>query len=468
MDVHELLAQASEQVDDGRYHEAGVLLDQALATAANENEPLAVGESLIDLAALLLNVGRRADAIRVAQLAVDAYNQLDEVEGQAAAHKVLGDAHSDAGDFDSAIADYRQALDLFAGNGDDGMRAVVTMELATVLSRIGAEADARAGYDDALAIFWARWEEAARDVATCQQNRGTTLRALGELDAARDAHQQARDIYEQLRLRREMADCDVNLANVLWDMAQLDEALRLNEQARDVYAALGLPTEVADCEDHIGGMLATQGRYEAAIPHHEQALAIYNEHDFNLDAAIAAHNLAHALHHLDRNEQAQAVLDRLDDAVGDRLALSQTAAAEGLGASIHAALGNTARSLELIENAKRRYLELGDDQQAALCDLGLAEALRNAGRAEEALSPARNAVAAAREGKNPVTVAEAEIELGLSLASAGRSADAHAHLSTARTLFLDLGLPLRADQVPDPADPSKPLPHNGTDGQPQA
>jgi hypothetical protein len=65
----------------------------------------------------------------------------------------------------------------------------------------------------------------------------------------------------------------------------------------------------------------------------------------------------------------------------------------------------------------------------------------------------KRALAAFRQARNRLAVAEIEQELGLATAATGDAAGAAVHLRAAREAFLALGLPRRAAEVPDPPRP---------------
>jgi Flp pilus assembly protein TadD len=205
---------------------------------------------------------------------------------------------------------------------------------------------------------------------------------------------------QALRIRPDYAEAHNNLANALTQSGRIPEAIEHLEQA------LRIKPGFAEAHYNLGLALSRIGKIQDAIGHYEQALRIQP------DSPEAHCNLGNALARLGRLPEAmghweQALRSKPDYAEAENnLAwlLATLAPTDG---------GDPVRAVTLAERA----CELTNNQVAGYLDT-LAAAYAAAGRFNDAIATAQNAIGLAKSAHQPQVVKE--IELHLELYRAGR------------------------------------------------
>jgi tetratricopeptide (TPR) repeat protein len=140
-------------------------------------------------------------------------------------------------------------------------------------------------------------------VALTLEEIGGCLLALGRLDAAADAYQDATDRATQMGDRREAAVCQGQLAAVRLQQKRYPEALDGYAQARTTFEALGEPRYIAVAWHQIGRVHEEARQFDAAEDAYRHALALrVREADLGGQADTLNH-LGNLYGHQDRREE---------------------------------------------------------------------------------------------------------------------------------------------------------------------
>jgi tetratricopeptide (TPR) repeat protein len=327
-----------------------------------------------NLSIILLQEGRIEDAI-------GHYEQALRLKPDyAEAHYNLGLALWQAGRAREAIAQYEQALrfkpDYAWAHNNLG---------AALLWQPGRVGEAIQHLEQALRI--------TPDNAEAHDNLGVALVHLGRVQEAMAQWEQA------LRIRPDYAEAHCNLGMALGQVGKIEEAIAHYEQA------LRIKPDFAETHYNLGLALSRIGKIQDAIGHYEQALRLkpdYAEAHYNLGVALARlGRLPEAVGHWE-----QALRSRPNYAEAENnLAwlLATLAPAEG---------GDPVRAVTLAERA----CELTNNRVAGYLDT-LAAAYAAAGRFNNAIATAQNAIGLARSAGQ--TQIASEIETRLELYRAG-------------------------------------------------
>ena len=187
--------------------------------------------------------------------------QLDP--NYASAYNNLGNALSDQGKLEEAIASYQQAIQL---NPDS---ASAYYNLGVTLRRQGKLEEAIANYQQAI--------ELDPNDADAYIGLGNALKEQGKLEEAIASYQQA------IQLNPNDASAYYNLGNALSDQGKFEEAIASYQQA------IELNPNDADAYYNLGIALSDQGKLEEAIASYEKAI------ELNPNDADAHDNLGFAL-----------------------------------------------------------------------------------------------------------------------------------------------------------------------------
>jgi tetratricopeptide (TPR) repeat protein len=181
----------------------------------------------------------------------------------ARAHYSLGEALATRGQFDEAIAQFQQALE-------------IQPDIVAAHNNLGALLGRRGRFDEAVAHY-RKALEIKPDVAAAHYNLGNALAARGQFDEA------IADFQQALQIQPGSAEVHNNLANVLLARGNLDEAVTHYRKALEIEPGIAL------AHYNLGNVLATRGQFDEAIAQLDQALEIQP------DIAAAHNNLGHIL-----------------------------------------------------------------------------------------------------------------------------------------------------------------------------
>ncbi len=302
------------------------------------------------------------------------------------------------GRYPAALRWYRRGLGLLEavpGQAATSRRAELLTAYAVVRQMQGRPTDATAWCRAAIAEA-----ERAGDRSTLAHAYQTLDWALVELGRGDEAifSPRALAIYEELgALGRQAVVLNAMAAFAYW-AGRWDEAVELNERAVGVYEIVGDPTRRADCIGNIAEIRCDQNRLDEAQASITEALRAWRAAGWT--ARIAG---------------------------GTRLQ-----------AVILLRGGDAARALELLEEARTAFLELGVRSEANATEVRIAECLLALGKTKRALDLARDAATAI--GQGGVYEPFAQRVLGQALLERGQRDAAAAALEQS----LDAGRRLRA------------------------
>jgi len=116
-------------------------------------------------------------------------------------------------------------------------------------------------------------------------------RNLGDLEAARNAGEQARTILSNAKDRRGEAASLTCVANVLADQGKPDEARGLHEQALELARQVGAQKDIAGALINLGNILAQQSLPESTA-RYQEALSVATAVQDKPDMLLAQNNIA--------------------------------------------------------------------------------------------------------------------------------------------------------------------------------
>jgi predicted ATPase/class 3 adenylate cyclase len=273
-------------------------------------------------------------------------------------------------------------------------------------------------------------------IARVWEALGDARMRMGVFELAGAAFREARaaadiDVVEEARLMQKEAMVPLRLGRYPQALRRLTQALRT---LTDVPGE-GAATQRARLLGWYATVLQYQRRPRTAIEWCEKAIAAAG------DMRDARDALAHAYFILD---WAYAALGKLDEAVYseraveiyeelgdlDRLAW----VLNNLGGLTYLR-GRWDDALELAERARATFKRIGDESQASIAALNIAEVRSDQGRMDEAEPVFREVLDVRNAAGNPLKIAEAWSLLGRHLARVGEHEEAFAVLEQARQLF---------------------------------
>lgn len=274
------------RINQGRLAEAA---DEAetgvvLARLAGDERTLAHAALAAEYAAASLG---RSTGDEGSRGALEIYERLGDLRGEAVAANMLGVAAYFAGRWGEAADLYRRSRDARLRMGDIANAAVATANLAELLVEQGRLDEALVEVDDAQTVALTTGD--AGGVAFARRLRGIACARLGDLDRAEELLTEARVGFHAIKARGEVVGTDVFVAELALLRGRRGEAATLLDEvlAADM-AALGC--------DHL---LPTAHRLraltlddESARGELERAVEVAREYEAEHEVALALHDLA--------------------------------------------------------------------------------------------------------------------------------------------------------------------------------
>jgi serine/threonine protein kinase/tetratricopeptide (TPR) repeat protein len=261
--------------------------------------------------AILADIHRLAgsadDSLGHLHHALDLYERLDDLTGQALSQHKLARLLAEQGQPETAWRASELALDLAERAARPGLQADVLHDMAR--QRVVA------GSHEQAEFFFARALELRRGIGD-RKGEADTLNNLATLRMDRGQITEALSLYEQvLALRRAIGDRRGegatlnNLALAHKNQSRYDEALALYERALEIRREVGDRRGEGNTLGNVASILALLERYDQARALHERALSIRRSIGDVRGQAVTLYNLALVLEDLGDLERSDALLD---------------------------------------------------------------------------------------------------------------------------------------------------------------
>lgn len=323
--------------------------------------------------------------------AIDAWDAHARPGDAARAAQRMGATYEQLGDFEAALASYREGLALAAQAADPLLQSELAAALGLASALPGAGENSLTAAEQACrdALRWARQASSAAMEAKAFNCLGEVAYPRGDLDEYLSLHQQAEALWRTVDdteglaytllligyAHSDLSEFDAALSSfrdslALWRttgdrrgeaitltaIARLHSRLRRYQEALDgfypaleVFERMGDSTYVASCLTGIAGVYADLAEYDNALRYLERAAGIFESRGMTLYLADVYRSIGVTLLRLDRPD---AALDRLEPA----LALSEELEHEAWVAFSLRDLGRAYQAL----NQPRRALEYFD------------------------------------------------------------------------------------------------------------
>jgi CHAT domain-containing protein len=372
---------------------------RALDLSRTVPSPRFEGSSLNGMGMVFKNKGDYAEALANCRKALSVFESFGDPEGAGQAWKTIGAVHDLQGDYRAALGAYQKAKErLGVAKGQAFYRLL--NEIGITHKNLGNFEEALAHYREAVAGYERTGDKYG--LAFTSGNMGVAYQLLGQPERAIEHFQRARALCRELGERRGEAFALGNLADASQEAGEPERALDFLRQQERLAREIGTRVAEEEALKTQGDVLVSLGRVEEARPPYERALAIQRDmgsraHISSTLAALAelalregrpadaarlgeeALTLARQTEGPEREWSARLVLARAARASGDL---------EGALAHLRAGVGliNGVRGRVRSDVGKVGYLET---RQGVFYEM--VDALEAAGRPAEALEAAEAA-----------------------------------------------------------------------------
>jgi tetratricopeptide (TPR) repeat protein len=248
-------------IERARFADADLALQRAFALFALEGDRVGIAKVFRHRSVVADVMGREADALLFARLALAEFEHLDEpVERARAAIRLASLVHAPA-EHESAIA---TALAYATAAGDPALEAHVLHQRADRRFVEGRFAEAGEDLARARALYEAAGDQ--RDLARVLTSLGRLHRAHGAPELAVDDFARAFDIQTRVGDRQGAIQSLNATAIALGHLDRHDEALERYQQALEMARQTGSPRIVNFQTGNLGGAYLARGETALAIP----------------------------------------------------------------------------------------------------------------------------------------------------------------------------------------------------------
>lgn len=230
----------------------------ALALPAEGVAPVRRALVLYGAGVMAITQGDIGEAQRLGEDGLQIAMQAEDDGTMGRLLNLLATVHQQQGDWEKAVACYRQALDIFRRKGDPYLTAILLGNLGNVYLKHKEYDKARAHYEESLALH--RQINDTHGVATLLGQVGLVLRYLGEVERAVALHREALALHQELGETQRVAVCLRNLGDDMLAQDKIDEAAYLHRQALSLYQQVGDRLGIAESIHRLARILEQRNR----------------------------------------------------------------------------------------------------------------------------------------------------------------------------------------------------------------
>ncbi len=289
--VHDILARWGER------DRAKGLLRRSINSLAGFTQAVAQG----NLATLLQDEGKLAEALATYQEVYDTFNHIGQLQNAATSLELQATVLQQMGDLDNAITTQEKSLKLKQEIDFEEGQAISLHQLAMLY-------EMKEDYETALARSQAaealaRKLELEDGVAKCLHEQGLIYNGMarsaedeekrGELrQTAVSRFQDSIAINRRIGDESGTADALGELGKLLRDAGQMNEAIAAFNEANAIFTKMGNPAKVALTIEDLGYIHERQGQYAAALAKYREALALLQQYGSPQQIAIVQNGIA--------------------------------------------------------------------------------------------------------------------------------------------------------------------------------
>lgn len=210
---------------------------QARTLAMHLGKKSELAKSHLSLGNCFLRLGNLDSSLNYFQLALEAYKEIENVDGQAAVNNNMGFLYESKKELSKALSHYLHSLSLRKTHGPEA-------KLSFNFSRIGNIHLQQGDLDSALYYY-------EKYLANAQK-------------------------YEQ---QKEIAAAESNLGNVYLEQGNFERALAHYQSSLKLFQVFGDKYHIAYLHNNLAKAFVNLGQYEQALSHSERALSMAKEQD---------------------------------------------------------------------------------------------------------------------------------------------------------------------------------------------
>jgi CHAT domain-containing protein/tetratricopeptide (TPR) repeat protein len=288
-ELEQMYNSASEQIDQGNFTEAIVILERLLAITQQQNNLFLEATSLNDLALVHRNQGNAKLAVQLATKALTIYQQLNDERGISVALNNQASAYLSLGQYPQAIQGFEQALKLVEKIGEKSGEVNILSNLGTIYRVLGQHRNSLSYFQQALTVI--KNLNDPRTEGILFNNIGSAYIYLGEYEQAKLAFEQSLKLAKQEQDAQGVGQAMINLGAVYERFKEYDRALRLYQEGLPLMEKIGDLEAVGQALNNIGYIYWIQNQYPQAFEFYKKALEVRRKIQDKRGEAVTLINL---------------------------------------------------------------------------------------------------------------------------------------------------------------------------------
>jgi DNA-binding SARP family transcriptional activator len=319
-----------------------------------------------NIAHVYRSMGDLDSAIRWNEEAIQIDRELDDKLGEGFRLNSMASIHRERGDLKAALSLNLASLDITVANHPKNLQVALHVNCGMMYLGLGDPEEALEHLGNAVRL--SRETGYTRDEGYALMSVGAALEQAGDTTGAADAYRRAIELlgraYEESEISEELqgkADTLTLLGTVLHrSLGHLDEARNAYEEAGDIYRGLGDNRRLRKLLVNLAGLCWRSGDIEGSARDYEEALGLAREHGEAVHEAAALASLSVVNRDLGSlkesvrcGKEALEVLGSLEDTQSEAYVLTSLAES-------YSRLGHYPSALSCLKHSLRLRREVGD------------------------------------------------------------------------------------------------------------
>ncbi|MEO1209796.1 MAG: CHAT domain-containing tetratricopeptide repeat protein [Cyanobacteria bacterium J06638_20] len=382
----ELNNRGQQLVAVGRYEEALVLYEQALAIVRDIGERQGEGAILTNIGLVYVNLGQSEQALDYYYQSLDISQDIDDRLGQGRTLNNIGAAYQNLSQYEQALTYYQQGLAISREIGDRRTESSTLNNMGLISSNLGNYEQALAYYQQSLPRFEEIGDRGGQ--VSSLTGIGAVHRHLGQYEPALRYFQQSLAISQEIGDRLREGTALNNLGGVYTNLGQYASALRYFQRSLAIRQAIGNRAGEARTLNNIGSIHVELEDYEQALQYYQQSLPIRQAIGDRAGEAATLNNIGEVYRNVQQFDQALQHYQQslpIRQAIGDRAGEATTLNNIGL---MYLNQGQYAQALQYYQQSLPIRQAIGDRAGEGITLTGIGAAYHSLGQypqAEQAL-----------------------------------------------------------------------------------
>lgn len=271
-ELDQMYDRAYEQIDQGNFTQAIVILEKLLAIAKQQNNQFLEAATLNDLALVYRNQGYNNLALETSTKALKIHQQLNDEAGISVALNNQATAYLSLSQYPQAIQGFEQALKLVQKLGEKSGEVNILSNLGAIYQALGKHRNSLSYFQQALIVI--KTLDDTRTEGIIFNNIATAYISLGEYEQAKLAFEQSLKLAKTEQDAQGIGQVIINLGAVYERLKDYDQALTLYQEGLPMMEKVGDLEAVGQALNNIGYIYRIQNQYPQAFEFYKKALEV--------------------------------------------------------------------------------------------------------------------------------------------------------------------------------------------------